>query len=151
GFRVDYSKWVQGYRMVVRGNKTSWTHSATPSDSYKDFRQYMKLIFLYAGTLSLAKEITAVNYNDLKIGDIFIKGGSPGHAIIVVDLATNNNSGEKIYLLAQSYMPAQEIQVLKNPRNHDLSPWYVLDEKDEIIVTPEWTFKNTDLKRFPGE
>lgn len=153
GFRVDYSKWIQGYRMVVNGNKTSWTQSASasPSNSYKDFRQYMKLIFLYAGTLSLSKEISAVNYKDLKIGDIFIQGGSPGHAVIVVDLAVNSQSGEKVYLLAQSYMPAQEIQVLKNPRNQDLSPWYMVDERSEFIETPEWTFKSTDLKRFPGE
>lgn len=153
GFRVDYSKWIQGYRMVVRGNKTSWTQSASasPSNTYKDFRQYMKLIFLYAGTLSLSREISAVGYRDLKIGDIFIQGGSPGHAVIVVDLAVNSKSGEKVYLLAQSYMPAQEIQVLKNPRDQDFSPWYVLDESIEFIETPEWTFKNTDLKRFPGE
>ncbi len=151
GFRVDYSKWIGGYRIVVKGNKTSWIESASPSNSYNDFRKYMKLIFLYAGTLSLSKEILAVDYRDLKIGDIFIQGGSPGHAIIVVDLAVNIKSGEKVYLLAQSYMPAQEIQILKNPRNQDLSPWYVLDERAEFIETPEWTFKNTDLKRFPGE
>lgn len=150
GFRVDYSKWMEGCRMIVKGNKTSWKNSAPPSNSYKDFREYMKLIFLYAGTLSLSKELLAVDYKDLKIGDILIKGGSPGHAVIVVDLAVNSQSGEKIYLLAQSYMPAQEIQVLKNPMNRDLSPWYLLDEKIEIIDTPEWRFKNTDLKRFPG-
>lgn len=151
GFRVDYSKWIQGYRVVVKGNKTSWIESASPSNSYKEFRQYMKLIFSYAGTLSLSKETSAVDYRDLKIGDIFIQGGSPGHAVIVVDLAVNSKSGEKVYLLAQSYIPAQEIQVLKNPQNQDLSPWYVLDERVEFIKTPEWTFKNTDLKRFPGE
>lgn len=151
GFRVDYSRWMEGGRMVVKDNKTSWKNSAPPSNSYKDFREYMKLIFLYAGTYSLSKELLDVDYRDLKIGDIFIQGGSPGHAVIVVDLAVNKLSGEKIYLLAQSYMPAQEIQVLKNPMNHDLSPWYLVDEKIEIIDTPEWRFMNTDLKRFPGE
>jgi hypothetical protein len=153
GFRVDYSKWVQGYRVAIQGNKTSWTHSASPSppNSYKDFRQYMKLIFSYAGTLSLSKEISAVGYKDLQIGDIFIQGGSPGHAVIVVDVAAHKQSGEKVYLLAQSYMPAQEIQILKNPRNQALSPWYIVDEKVEFIETPEWTFNKTDLKRFPGD
>ena len=106
---------------------------------------------MYAGTLSLSKELSTVAYNNLKAGDIFIQGGSPGHAVIVVDLAIDPNSDKKIYLLAQSYMPAQDIQVLKNPMNKNLSPWYELDVNNTIIETPEWTFNSTDLKRFAGE
>lgn len=30
----------------------------------------------------------------MKIGDVFIKGGSPGHAVIIVDMA-ENDKGEK--------------------------------------------------------
>jgi hypothetical protein len=151
GFRVDFSRWVQGYRVIVKGNQAYWAKSASPSHSYGDFRNYMKKIFMYAGTLSLSKELSPVAYNNLKAGDIFIQGGSPGHAVIVVDLAIDPNSGKKIYLLAQSYMPAQDIQVLKNPMNKNLSPWYELDVNTTIIETPEWTFNSTDLKRFAGE
>jgi hypothetical protein len=43
-------------------------------------------------------------------------------------------------------MPAQEIQILKNPINKT-SPWYSVDF-GEILETPEWTFYKTDLKRF---
>lgn len=151
GFRVDFSRWVQGDRVIVKGNKAYWAKSASPSHSYRDFRNYMKKIFMYAGTLSLSEELSPVAYKNLKVGDIFIQGGSPGHAVIVVDLAINTNSGKKIYLLAQSYMPAQDIQVLKNPMNKNLSPWYELDVNTTIIETPEWTFNSTDLKRFAGE
>jgi len=151
GFRVDFSRWIQGYRVKVKGNKAYWTKSASPSHSYSDFRNYMKKIFMYAGTLSLSEELSPVAYKDLKAGDIFIQGGSPGHAVIVVDLAIDTNSGKKIYLLAQSYMPAQDIQVLKNPMNKNLSPWYQLDVNNTTIETPEWKFNSTDLKRFAGE
>lgn len=34
-----------------------------------------------------------------------------------------NNKGEKIYLLAQGFMPAQDIHVLVNFVDTDLSPW----------------------------
>ena len=54
-----------------------------------------------------------VSIENIEIGDVFIQGGFPGHAIIVVDLA-ENEVGEKCFLVAQSYMPAQEIHVLKN-------------------------------------
>ncbi|RLD54687.1 MAG: hypothetical protein DRJ01_17695, partial [Bacteroidetes bacterium] len=84
---------------------------------------------------------------NMEIGDIFIKGGFPGHGIIVVDMCFNKETGEKLFLLAQSYMPAQEIQILQNPNNKQISPWYNLNF-ERRLYTPEWTFKKTDLKRF---
>ena len=58
-----------------------------------------------------------------------------------------NENNEKIFLLAQSYMPAQDIHILNNPENKDLSPWYDLRDTDRLY-TPEWTFDKTSLKRF---
>lgn len=147
GFRVDYSEYMKGKRMVVKGNQTYWTQSASASNTYSDFWKYMELIFNYAGTLSLSNELKSIKIDQLTIGDVFIKGGSPGHAVIIVDVATNSETGEKIFLLAQSYMPAQEIQLLKNPSNEDLSPWYSADFGD-VLNTPEWTFYENELKRF---
>ncbi len=148
GFRVDYSEWMSGKRMVVKGNKTYWVDKSTPSNSYQDFWEYMELIFNYAGTLSLSKELVPVELAAIKIGDVFIWGGTPGHAILVVDIAENLNTKEKIFLLAQSYMPAQETQILQNPNNAELSPWYSLSEIGNELNTPEWTFSVKDLKRF---
>lgn len=148
GFRVDYSRWMQGQRMVVKGNKSYWINKSIPSNTYEDFWAYMELIFNYAGTLSLSKELVPVEIEDLKIGDIFIQGGSPGHAILVIDMAENINTKEKIFLLSQSYMPAQDIQILQNPNSSKLSPWYSVSEIMDVLNTPEWTFRTEDLKRF---
>jgi len=164
GFRVDYSKWMEGKRMVVKGNETYWVDKLdityvdswflknqlpeAPSNTYQDFWEYMELIFNYAGTLSLSKELIPVDIRDMKIGDVFIWGGSPGHAILVMDIAENSDTKEKTFLLAQSYMPAQETQILQNPNNSKLSPWYSVTEISEELNTPEWTFSINDLKRF---
>jgi hypothetical protein len=150
GFRVDYSEWIKGNRIANKGNKTYWVKSAAPSNTYQDFWNYMEIIFSYAGTLSLSKELQTVVIDSLKIGDIFIQGGSPGHAIIVVDVAVNNRTKETVFILAQSYMPAQELQVLQNPVSRVLSPWYS-SNFGAVLNTPEWTFYNTDLKRFQEE
>jgi Domain of unknown function (4846) len=147
GFRVDYSKWKNGNRIAVKGNKTSWVKSAKPSDSKEVYWKYMEMIFNYAGTASLEKEMKTTTQTDLKIGDVFIKGGFPGHAVIIVDMATNPKTNKKIFLLAQSYMPAQEIQILKNPNNSSLSPWYS-EDFGSTLETPEWTFKASELKKF---
>jgi len=147
GFRADFSKWAAGYRIAIKGNKTSWVKTAKPSDSYQTYWKYLETVFMYAGTASLEKELKSINVLDIKIGDVFIKGGFPGHAVIVVDVAVNPKNNQKIMLLAQSYMPAQEIQILKNPNNVSLSPWYAVDFGTSL-QTPEWTFSSSQLKRF---
>ena len=147
GHKVAYSEWMKGKRMKVDGNKTTWVQTTTPSNSYEDFWEYLELVFMYAGTASLEKELNKVDIKQAEIGDILIQGGFPGHAVIIVDKATNSQTGKAIFLLAQSYMPAQEIQVLQNPNDGELSPWIALNKGE--INTPEWSFNSSDLKRFP--
>ncbi|MFN6946173.1 MAG: DUF4846 domain-containing protein [Cytophagaceae bacterium] len=147
GFKVDYNSWRQGKRVMVNGNKTWWEQKAAPNDSYEEFRKYLDFVFMYAGTLSLSKELTPVAISAIEAGHVFIRGGSPGHAVLVVDTAINPETGEKVFMLAQSYMPAQETQILINPNNPDLSPWYPASFEGKLY-TPEWAFEQTDLKGF---
>ena len=79
-----------------------------------------------------------------QIGDVFIQGGFPGHAVLIVDIA-ESAQGERAFLLVQSYMPAQEIHVLRN--SADLNPWYRAQSKGKL-QTPEWDFEYGDLRRF---
>lgn len=146
GFRADYRKWAEGQRIKVNGNNVSWYQAAEKDYSYRTFRAWLDCVFAYAGTLSLSKELQTVAYGSLQAGDVLIQGGSPGHAVIVMDVATNPK-GEKLYLLAQSYMPAQSIHLLKNPLSPQLSPWYKVSG-ETAIYTPEWRFTSSDLKRF---
>ena len=145
GFKAEYKKWVEGYRIKVDGNNVSYYKATDQLDTYKSFRKYMDMVMAYAGTLSLEQELESIDIDDMEIGDVFIIGGSPGHGVIIVDMAELN--GEKIFLLAQSYMPAQQTQILLNPMDENLSPWYSLKGKEKLI-TPEWKFELDDLRRF---
>lgn len=147
GFNAEYEKWRNGYRVAVEGNSTHWVKSRGFSGEYQDFRKYLDMVFTYAGTLSLAKELIPVRPEEMRIGDVFIQGGSPGHCVIVVDMAENTGTGEKIFIIAQSYMPAQDIHILKNQGSKEMSPWYSLNFGD-ALNTPEWTFQKENLKRF---
>lgn len=146
GFLAEYKKWMEGYRIKVDGNKVSYYKATDPSNTYDSFRKYMEIVMAYASTLSLDKELSAIKIDDMEIGDVFIKGGSPGHAIIIVDMV-ENSQGEKLFLLAQSYMPAQQTQILINPMDPNISPWFSLKGKDKLI-TPQWSFDLDKLKRF---
>ena len=79
-------------------------------------------------------------------GDVLIRGGFPGHAVIVMDMV-EDATGKKMYLLAQSYMPAQDVHVLLNPLSDDASPWYPLNNA-ETIITPEYDFTANQLKTW---
>lgn len=146
GFKMNYTEWMKGNRVMVNGNHTTWRKTAAPSNTYKDFRQYTEFVFTYAGTISLSGCLKPKSIQDIAIGDVFIVGRSPGHAVIVVDVA-ENKAGQKVFLLAQSYMPAQETQVLKNYHNDKLSPWYDANTTGQLH-TPEWSFKLNQLKTW---
>ena len=146
GFKMDYSEWMKGNRVAVNGNKTSWRMTVEPSNTHKDFRNYMDFVFTYAGTLSLSNSLHAKKIQDISIGDVFIFGGSPGHAVIVVDVA-ENKLGEKVFMIAQSYMPAQETQILKNFNDEKHTPWYSANIVGSLN-TPEWTFDVGQLKTW---
>lgn len=148
GFEMKYTKWRDGYRINVNGNKVSWVKQAKKDTSYECFRKYLTTVFTYAGTISLSKEATSVDVRDLQIGDMFIFGGSPGHCVLVVDIV-ENASKQKAFLLAQGYMPAQSFHIIKNPK-HLEDPWYYETEVSYPFQTIQWTFQQGSLKRFNG-
>ncbi len=131
--------------IFVDNENTTYTFSAPYTREH--FNKYLNRVFGMCGTASLAKQLKPVNsFSDIEPGNVLIRGGFPGHAVIVLDAAINE-TGKKIYLLAQSYMPAQDIHVLKNPMNEDLSPWYEVND-NHIIQTPEYTFTQKELMRW---
>lgn len=111
------------------------------------FEQYLERVFNWCGTASLEKQLKPVkSLQEIKPGDVFIKGGFPGHAMIVTDVAINKNN-KKIFMLAQSYMPAQDIHIVKNLADRKEAPWYEAGDEKEID-TPEWIFQSSQLRRW---
>lgn len=146
GFEADYTKWRDGYRIKVDGNQVSWEQSAEYDDSYETFVKYMRMVFSYAGTLSMDGEADPISVEEIQPGDIYLKGGSPGHVVMVVDVC-ENAQGNRAFLLAQGYMPAQEFHVLKNPCN-ETDPWYYEEDITYPFVTPEYVFEEGSLQRL---
>ena len=145
GGHVTFLRWAKGWRPNAKG--TRWSKRARADRSYASFRRYMTQVFAYAGTYSLSKELMRVRRADLAIGDVFIKGGFPGHAVLVADMVENPQTGEKRFLLLQSYMPAQEIHVLKSPPHRQAHPG-TRPVSPVRLSRPEWTFPVGSLKRW---
>jgi len=138
GFKCDYVHYANGYRYI----NGKWTLTTKKDYTYPAFLRYMNLVFSYASTLSLEKELKPVtNATEIKAGDVFIKGGAPGHCFIVMDVVENKDH-QKQFLLAQSFMPAQNIQILQA----DGSPWFSTNKQATIfyaeLIRPQY------LRRF---
>lgn len=149
GFIGDFGKWSQGYKIGLEGNDLFWTRDVKNNSSYESFVRFMQVVFSYSGTQNMSAAAKSIDIKDAKIDDIFIKGGSPGHVVMIVDVCENAN-GEKAFLLGQGYMPAQDFHVIKNPK-HDKDPWYYESEIEYPLKTAEYTFPSECLKRLDWE
>jgi len=144
GDLARFDDWAAGQRPSVAGSTVRWSRTAAPDGSYRSFRGFMETVFRYAGSKSLEGELTPISVRDVRPGDVFIQGGFPGHAVLVVDAAERSDGG-RVFALSQSYMPAQEIHVLKNPATGDA--WFAASP-GERLETPEWAFPPDSLRRF---
>lgn len=147
GKPMAFSRWAAGERPQPDGRKLVWRRTAAPDASYASFRRYLDSVFAWAGTHSLEQELVPVTAREITAGDVIIRGGFPGHAVLAVDLAVGRETGERRVLLVQSFMPAQSIHVLKNPAATDGSPWYRITDS-EPVTTPEWQFPGGSLRRW---
>lgn len=125
------------------GGEYKWKEGA----DRRNWQHYLDRVFGMCGTASLAKQMKQkTSVLEIMPGDVFIRGGFPGHAMLVMDVAVNAR-GEKKILLAQSYMPAQDIHIVKNPLSTMESPWIPVSDKGKIY-TPEWVFNSSELMQW---
>lgn len=143
--RAEYLFDIKRYTDIKFFDNANSKYEFTVPYTKEHLYTFLEKVFGMCGSASLSKQLHTKNINDIIPGDVFIRGGFPGHAEIVMDVAVNDSTGKKIFLLAQSYMPAQDIHVLLNPRNKNLSPWY---QAEEDIITPEYVFDKKELKAW---
>ena len=147
GDPAPWSKWSAGFRPLVRGRRVLWTSRSQARADYTTFRSWLKTVFTYAGSASVARDTKKVR-GPVEPGDLFVQGGFPGHVVVVLDVVSGPN-GERSMLLAQSYMPAQSPHILLRVGHEH--PWYPQPAPSEELETPEWTFPPGSLRRFPKD
>ena len=150
----DLSKWTdwqRGERFKLRGRGVDRVSGKARSNTHKSYRRWLDLIFTYAGTLSLHRDTDAVGTRPYAPGDTFLLGGSPGHAVVLLDIAQNGD-GDTLGLIGQGFMPAEDFHVLKDSGSHVVDGvWFKLPkEMDAPIPTPSWSqpFSRKNARRF---
>ena len=145
--RAEFLLATGRYHEILFRNNAGRAYRPGPYQGRAAFERYLEKVFAGCGTLSLEKQLPRIPENaPVSPGNLVIRGGSPGHAVIVLDVAADSQ-GNRIYLLAQSYMPAQQIHILRNPSDAALSPWYRIVPGRELR-TPEWVFAPAVVRRW---
>lgn len=140
GVVFAYTDYLNGMRYKLHVNKLikvpNVAHYMEPSKT--NMHDFLQIVFAYCGTYSVYEASQQIRASEVMPGDMLIKPGSPGHAMIVMDIAVHEKTGEQIVLLAQGFMPAQSMHIVKNEYDTVLNPWYVL--QSETVETPGFNF-----------
>jgi hypothetical protein len=149
GYDFWFSDYVAGRTFRVVNEEVLPATRPAEAPTHAALGRYLLPTFGYAGTLSLSRELRPVPMTQVQPGDVLIHGGRPGHAVLVVDVAEHAVTHQRYVLLAQSYMPAQSIHVLRNIDEPRLGAWFAVPGAAPAeFDTPEWTFGSHELGRF---
>ncbi len=110
--------------------------------THETLRKYLDIVFAYANTVSLCKELKAAD--KFAVGTVIIYPGYPGHCCIVIDEKVINN--DTLFKLAEGFMPAQSIYILSNPFEPRINPWYHLHKG--TLKTASYEFMTYFLRKF---
>lgn len=140
GLEVPFSKWALGYRVKVTGNNATLIKRKNTKDySRNNFEDYLVTVMTYAGSASLYRDLRSRNGLP-RIGDLFIIPGYPGHVVIVIDRKIIN--GVNYYLFANSWIPAQDIEIISgtNPHKKNIGNYTPITDLKESIIINSYCF-----------
>lgn len=141
----SYERWRKGKRMLAFAGLSLEIPAALPDDSEQQYRNYLKEVMRYAGTLSLQNESEVISADELRVGDIIC---NDVHVVLVIDEAVNEK-GEKCYLIGQSFIPAVCFHVLTRTEGKEVTPWFTQKElEQESFVVGNFTFNKNDIRRW---
>ena len=148
GDRSAWIDWQGGERFAIKGSRVDRLQGDPRPSDWGAYRGWLQYVFRFAGTRSLRFDTDAVPSDAaIEAGDVFVDPGSPGHAVVVLDVATDGE--RRLALLGQGFMPAEDFHVLRDRAAVD-GLWFVLPEgAEDRLDTPSWSpFARDTARRF---
>ncbi|MBQ1433048.1 MAG: DUF4846 domain-containing protein [Ruminococcus sp.] len=146
GFECSYDKWRKGKRVLAFGDYAFEVPAAGSDDSEQQYRNYLKEVMRYAGTISLQKESQVIPVDEMRIGDFIC---NDTHVVMIIDEAVNEK-GENCYLIGQCFIPAACFHVVNNVDGENITPWFTQEElkKDSFKVCGFPFSRDKDIRRW---
>lgn len=132
GDPMPWSRYRAGERAFEQGGRLAWRAAAPAS-----WEAYLSAVFTWAGTRSLAYDTRPAT--EPRAGDLLVAPGSPGHAIVLMDVARGPDG--VVVLVGEGYMPAQSFHIELGP----LQGWWPWEDG---VALPHWTLPASGLRRW---
>ena len=151
GDLARWKDWRAGKILKIKGRKVVQVSAKKSPNTHSAYRAWLDRVFTYASTRSMHRDSTRItDPKELAAGDFFLMGGSPGHVVLLLDVA-QSATGERVALVGQGYLPAREFHVIQGDEEHALDGvWFKLPSAQRTsLVTPTWKpFSVEDAYRF---
>ncbi|MCK4766062.1 MAG: hypothetical protein KAW12_27940, partial [Candidatus Aminicenantes bacterium] len=97
------------------------------SASNKSFKNFLKWAFAFSNSHSLKKGCKTIKEAELRPGDMIVQNerGGIGHVSMIMDIC-ETKTGQRLYLIGYSFMPAQEFHIEKAAEKYGSSGWFTL-------------------------
>ncbi|MFH1419433.1 MAG: DUF4846 domain-containing protein [Planctomycetota bacterium] len=136
--------WAAGVRPAIDGRRVRFRETAEPDDSRAAFCGYLEMLFRYASTYSLLDDTLQATDHAVEAGDVFVRPGRPGHAMMILDVATAPGGDVKV-LLGEGGWPAQTFHV---PRGPDGNPWFTLTGSGGVDLGTRGRYRLDELRQW---
>jgi hypothetical protein len=92
------------------------------------YRSFLRRAFANSNSYSLKKGCATVDTSAIVPGDMVVQNerGGVGHVSVVMN-ACRDSSGQKLYLIGFSYMPAQEFHIERALEGYGAEGWFSLE------------------------
>ena len=134
GDPLPWKQYAAGQRPYEKNGRIAWKTSSMAAD----WEGYLRAVFIWAGTRSLVAYDTEPT-TEVVPGNIVVVPGSPGHAIVLVDVARRGD--EVLVLVGEGYMPAQDFHIELGP----IDGWWLWNDG---IKLDHWDMPASGLRRF---
>ena len=135
GDLLPWERYRNGERPYVKSNRIHWRLTQTEGS----WEGWLRSVFIWAGTLSLQAYDTVEADKPIP-GDVLLEGGSPGHVVLILDVA---KQGSHTYILiGEGFMPAQDFHIELGPE----SGWWRWD--GDGLALNHWVFDADSLRRW---
>lgn len=136
GDPLPWTRYAAGERPTVDGKHIAWRAGGSG-----DWEGYLKAVFTWAGTASLAAYDTLPSTEAPVAGDLLVAPGYPGHAVVVMDAAQRGE--QRLLLIGEGYMPAQDFHIERGPE----AGWWIWDPQQGLLAYP-WTLPASTHRRW---
>jgi hypothetical protein len=145
GHLAGWRAWSLGDRPFVDGRNVAFRRVVGRDDSRDSFCMYLETVFRYASLPSLLADTRPADDRRIEAGDILVQRGRPGHALMVLDIATDARGRLRV-LLGQGGRPAQAFHVLQSDAG---TAWFPFMQTRGIEIAGHGVFHAKSLRHWP--